>query len=421
MKPRAARWIAWSLVGIYILLGVVGLVLQTIAGKPYVEEIGVSGLAVVLTTMGVWPVVGALIVSRHPSHPIGWLMCVGLLAAAVDMFSAGYLAYSDLVFDGTLPGVIITQVWLRNGAFLAFIIVSTFFFLLFPSGQFPSPGWKKVAWLTLGALLVYLPLKVLEPGPVDPIFLPHISNPLAVSPISWRVFNPFLWMASAVLWLCLGAAFLSLILRYRRSPSLKRQQIKWLLVPAGLFALIQPFMFLLTTVESDLLMAVGILVDLPTSAGIAIAAAFAIFKYRLYDIDIIIRRTLLYSVLTISLGLVYFIVVTGLQNLFTALSGQSSTFAVVISTLLIAALFNPLRHRLQVFIDKRFYRQNYDTQQALVEFATAAQHETDIAQLSDLLLATVQETLQPEHTSLWMRPINEAAPHGNAFIGTESR
>jgi hypothetical protein len=137
---------------------------------------------------------------------------------------------------------------------------------------------------------------------------------------------------------------------------------------------------------------------LPLCLGIAIT------RFRLFDIYIIVRRTLVYTILTVLLGLVYFGGVTLLQRLFTATSGQSSPAALVISTLLIAALFNPLRHRIQGFIDQRFYRRKYDAEKALADFAATARSETDLAQLSARLAGTVQEALQPEQVSLWLKP-----------------
>jgi hypothetical protein len=143
MKVKSARWVAWSLVALFIILEAAGLTLQSIAGAPYIKEVGLGGLVIVLIIVGAWPVVGALIVSRHPKHPIGWFMWAGLLVGPVDMLAAGYTAYDFYFAPSSLPGVTLTFVWLSFGGFPFSLITASLFFLLFPSGQLPSTGWKK--------------------------------------------------------------------------------------------------------------------------------------------------------------------------------------------------------------------------------------------------------------------------------------
>jgi hypothetical protein len=189
--------------------------------------------------------------------------------------------------------------------------------------------------------------------------------------------------------------------RWKRSTPIMRQQIKWLIVGVG---------FMTFLISAGLLLIVGAgltlgeqMVNNSTLVPL-IAISIAITRYRLYDIDIIIRRTLVYSVVTILLAGVYLGGVTVLQALFNTFTGQQSTLTIVVSTLLIAALFNPLRQRTQMFIDHRFYRQRYNAEQALAEFATAARNEVEIDSLADELLSIVRETVKPESASLWLKP-----------------
>ncbi len=405
MNPRTARGIAWSLVVVYIILATVGLTLQALTNTPYVN-IGIPGQIVMIILVGVWPVTGALIVSRHPRHPVGWILCVGLTAGSIDMFAAGYAAYDTYGVSGSLPGVDLALVWLRFGGFPFGIIAFTLMILLFPDGNLPSARWRKVAWTTAGVLLIYLALQALEPGPIDPVFLSFISNPLGISASLWAYLEPLKWMAFSILVLCYAAALISLFSRLRRSQETERQQIKWLVYPVGLFWISIPFLFLGVEEANELILGIGLALGIPAIAGMPIATTFAIFKYRLYDIDIIINRTLVYGALTGTLALVYFMSVVLLQRVFTA----ESPISIVLSTLAIAALFAPLRRRLQNTIDKRFYRQKYDAQQTLAAFSARLRDEVELDRLSEALLAVVNETMQPSHASLWLKESKLGAP-----------
>jgi peptidoglycan/LPS O-acetylase OafA/YrhL len=202
--------------------------------------------------------------------------------------------------------------------------------------------------------------------------------------------------------LCLAA----LVVRYRRAGRVERQQMKWLLVATALFAAAYIPVFLFTDFDfgpdavfwSYLWMVAMLLI--PVAIGIAI------LRYRLYDIDVIIRKALLYAVLTALLALVYFGSIALIQGIVTAVSGQSSSVVIVLSTLAIAALFAPLRRRIQDVIDRRFFRKKYDAQRVLAQFAVTARDETDLDTLTAELARVVQETLQPEHVSVWLREDN---------------
>jgi hypothetical protein len=198
----------------------------------------------------------------------------------------------------------------------------------------------------------------------------------------------------------LGASIVSLGVRLRRSRAAERQQLKWLVYDAALVGLIAPFFL---GVES---LTLGAVLGVFAYASIPVATGVAILKYNLYDIDVVINRTLVYGSLTAMLALVYFGGVATIQAIFRALSGQEHQpqIAVVISTLVIAALFNPLRRRIQSFIDRRFYRRKYDAAKTLEAFSAKLRSETDLDALSDDLTSVVRETMQPAHVSLWLRP-----------------
>jgi len=214
--------------------------------------------------------------------------------------------------------------------------------------------------------------------------------------------------------LCAVASALSLVLRYRRSGSEEREQIKWIAFAGSFVGLMSLVTVLSTLIFEPLFLGatgtqplwLGILqdVELLSFTGIPVAVGFAVLKYRLYDIDLLINRALVYGSLSATLALVYFGGIVVLQRLFVVLTGQQSTLAVVASTLLIAALFSPLRRRIQRFIDRRFYRKKYDARKTLEAFSTKLREGTDLDALSNDLVGAVRETMQPAHVSLWLRP-----------------
>jgi len=386
MTPRTARRMAWTILVIYITLAAIGLTLQGIARAPWAQT-SLPALIFLVSLVGVWIVTGALIISRHPQHPVGWLLCAGLFPAAIDMFSAGYAAYDTYVLSGSLPGVDLALVWLKlvylgpHG-----VIAFTLILLLFPDGKFLSPGWRKVAWTAVGALLLFLPLQAVEPGPVDPSFLGDRANPLAISPSLWTYLKPLMWTTFYVLALCYGAAFVSLIVRLRNSRGDVRQQIKWLFFPAGLFGIFLPLFIIGLARADDAIVGIGIALGQLAIAGIVIAVAFAIFKYRLYDIDLIINRTLVYGALTASTMGLYIFVVGFLGNIF---QPKDRTLIAFLTTGLVAILFQPLRERLQRGVNRLFYGQRDDPLGTLSQLGKSL----EVAIAPEAVLFTLAETI----------------------------
>ena len=266
-----------------------------------------------------------------------------------------------------------------------------------------------MAWFAGALILLVSATTMLAPGPL-PAFGEGVPNPFGLEGQPWladaaNVLRPLFF-------LCILASALSLILRYRRSGGEEREQIKWLAFAASLVGLL-----LMSITVSTLIFVPGtftgteqplwlrLLQDavVISAAGIPVAIGFAVLKYRLYDIDVVINRTLVYGTLTAMLVLLYFGSVTALQYLFSLLTGQGNTLAIVASTLAIAALFNPLRRRIQSFIDRRFYRRKYDARKILEAFGTKLRDQTNLEKLSEDLGEVVDETMQPAHVSVILR------------------
>jgi len=356
-------------------------------------------------------VVGALIASRRPENPIGWIsLTVGILWM-INMVSGSYMLYGLRVASpGSVPypaAVGSQGEWLGPTTVLLF---GTFLILLFPDGRLPSGRWRPVAWLSGVVIASNIVVTTLAPGPLSD--LRSVSNPFGLEG------NPWLANATDAIGLLFPLLMLvsasSLILRYLRSGEEVREQIKWLafaasVVALGVFAaVIQGLLFASDNPPSADPLLAKLLQDALTFsfAGIPVAIGFAVLKYRLYGIDVVINRTLVYGSLTAILALVYFGGVTATQALFQTLTGRRTLpqLAIVVSTLLIAALFNPLRRRIQSFIDRRFYRRKYDARKTLEDFSARLRDETDLQALNGDLTRVVWETMQPEHVSLWLRP-----------------
>jgi hypothetical protein len=265
-----------------------------------------------------------------------------------------------------------------------------------------------LAWLS-GVVIASGSLGLmLSPGPLD---MPRgIRNPFGLEAAPWVAVAAYAILP--LLPLCMLASALSLVMRYRRSRGDVRQQIKWIAFAASLVALTYLIAIVASFIHpSEIWFAAGLplWLDLTEYAAllsitsVPIAIGFAVLKYRLYEIDIIINRTLVYGTLTAALIALYFGTIVVLQRVFVVFTGQQSTLAVVASTLLIAALFNPLRRRIQSFIDRRFYRHKYDAQKTLESFGARLRQETDLDDLGADLVSVVRETMQPAHVALWLR------------------
>ena len=413
MSARTASWLAWSLAGLSVVMAAasVALYIATRSVEPPSTwgTGGDSAVLILLLPFLAFPLVGALIASKRPENPIGWIcLAVGIIWM-VSLISTSYGLYGLVVRPGSAPfpaaiGSLGEWMWVP-----AVGLLGTYLILLFPNGRLPSRRWRPLAWLS-GAVIILVSLgTALTPGRLPD--LGGVRNPFGL--------EEYPWVADAaqgvtlLLPLCMLASALSLVLRFVRSGDEEREQIKWLAFAAlilglGSSSFVIPSIILSNNTGGGDPLWQNLLEDavLLSVAGIPVAIGFAVLKYRLYDIDVVINRTLVYGALTATLVALYFGGVAATQAIFRALTGQQQQpqIAVVISTLVIAALFHPLRRRIQAFIDRRFYRSKYDAAKTLEDFSAKLRDETDLDALSDDLVGVVRETMQPAHVSLWLRP-----------------
>jgi hypothetical protein len=343
--------------------------------------------------------VGALIASRSPANPVGWLMCLLGLAFSIGHFSSQYAIYTLLAQPNSLSAGE-ALAWISSWILPPIIGLQVFAFLLFPTGRLPSSGWRWLAWLTMACVVV---------GVVSSAFsveanagLGPVQNPRGIRGFS-NIYVVVLSFMSTLLYVAVAS---SLVVRLRRARGMERQQIKWFAYGAGatISGITLAYVIPNTIDVPSWFERAGFVVLIATTAAIPVSIGIAILRYRLYDIDLLINRTLVYGSLTATLVALYFAVVVLLQSLFVVLIGEKSTLAVVASTLVIAALFNPFRGRIQSVVDRRFYRRKYDARKTLESFSTQLRNETDLKAPSDDLVGVVRETMQPAHVSLWLRP-----------------
>ena len=412
MSTRAASWLAWSLAALSVSMFVGGCTLTILSfpdapttqpSSDWGAASALGGLVIFLPFLA-FPLVGALIASRRPHNPIGWIcLTAGLfwmLIVLGDSVPAGSGPYP-------VTSAALTQwMWVPPVGLLGIYMI-----LLFPDGRLPSRRWRPLAWLS-GAVMV-LASVVLTISPGDLPGQPGVRNPFGLE--GYPMVAQWLPLVIALLPVCILASAASLVWRYRHSGGEVRQQIKWVAFAASFVGLVYGITLVgglfvapdaLTTEESPLWMGLLQNMVLMSYAGVPIAVGFAVLRYRLYDIDRIINRALVYAALTATLALVYFGGVTATQAIFQTLTGQEQLpqLAIVVSTLVIAALFNPLRRRIQGFIDRRFYRRKYDARKTLEAYSAKLRDETDLEALNTELVGVVRETMQPAHVSMWLRP-----------------
>ncbi len=413
-NTRAAAWLAWSLAGLAVamFLASAALTIMSLYGAPATRSPstwgtgGLIGGLVIFLPFLAFPLVGALIASKRPQNPIGWIcLAAGLfwMLIALEDSIPGYGPYPVTI------DALTEWMWVPPVGLLGIYLI-----LLFPDGRLPSRRWRPLAWLS-GAVMVLVSLSIIfMPGRLPGH--PGVSNPFGIEgyPLVARVLGGVV----VLLPVCILASAVSLVFRFRRSRGEERQQIKWIAFAAsfvGLVALITVVSTLMFAPESLQIAGTQPLwlellqdLDLLCLAGVPVAVGFAILRHRLYDIDVVINRTLVYGSLTAMLVAVYYGSVVVLQYIFRTLSGGESQLAIVTSTLAIAALFNPLRRRVQGFVDRRFYRRKYDAAKILEAFGSRLRDETDLRRLGDDMVGVVQETLQPAHVGLWLRSPTEA-------------
>jgi len=371
VPPWKAR-LPWVLLAITVLF-VAAMVPLSLGNEPIFDTVFFGLIALGLSTMG------ALIATRQPGNAIGWIFCAqGVTNGLLEMWGEG-LRYHDV--PTALAGY-----WIINWWWVVDLVAYALVFLLFPTGRLLSPRWRWVLWLLAVGLVIAIPGQSLTTDIAD--------NPIQVdSPVIELMFTIGMFLL-----LCgLGASVTALVIRFRRSTGLERLQLKQLvfaassILPMGILAI--PFYY------DSVLVQIGSGAALLT---VPVAAGLAVLRYRLYDIDVVINRALVYGALTATLAGTYLGSVLVLQVALGAFI-EGSSLAVAVSTLAVAALFRPARARIQDVVDRRFFRRKYDAARTLERFSSQMRDQVDLADIGTELLGVVTETVQPAHASLWLR------------------
>jgi hypothetical protein len=354
--------------------------------------------------------IGAVVASRRPDHRVGWLLVALGLALAATLFAFSYTRYGLVARPGALPAADYLAGF-ANGAVVLYLSLTGWILLLAPTGTLPSPRWRWWARLQLAAVVLAFLTAVAEPRPLYPEY-PEIGNPLGVAALASMPLTAAFPVGALLLLVGLPVGAVSLLLRFRRARGLERLQLRWLAVGAALAALALVVSLTALVVEDSdgfvFQAALGV-----CAMVLPLATGAAILRYRLYDLDRIVSRTLAYGLLTVLLGGGYAVVVLGLGQLL----GRDSSLVVAAATLAVAALFQPARRRIQAAVDRRFNRRRHDATRIIEGFGTRLRDQVDLTTLTGELLAVVDQTMQPTQTSLWLRQ-QEAT---RALAGPEHR
>jgi hypothetical protein len=390
---RAAR-LAWTLciLALGLVAGSVVLwFLNRFSARELIADSSHLGDALVALT---FPVVGALIVSRQPRNPVGWLFCVAGTAEGLTELATSYSVHA-LRSSPRLPGGQLAA-WLGGIGWIPSLSLIVFLMLLFPSGALPSVRWR---WATrLAALGIGLTVLAVafHPHTLIPQEGLKVANPLAIASLKTPL-ELLILLGVALILGSMVAGFVALVLRYRRSRGHERLQLKWFTYSAALIVVL-----VLTTINIPSGLLLGAIQAVLIGPALAVATGVAMLRHRLYDIDVVINRTLVYGALTATLAAVYVGSVLVLQLALDFVTANSS-LAVAVSTLAVAALFRPARTRIQAVVDRRFYRRKYDASRTLEGFSARLREQVDLDALGGELRSVVWETMQPAHVSLWLR------------------
>jgi hypothetical protein len=398
------RIFPWVVAGVISLLGFIQVTNAFRAATG--AEIDLLDLlleTVLLLIVILFSFMGALVIVRAEGNRVGILMM--LAAFAIAKPSAQYLSFSYPDQPTILTPALWLILWINNSFnFLWFMIIFLIVFN-FPNGRPASSRWNWVRFVTAGSLLLFGLAAMFKEqiGPVSANW--ELNNPLGY--FSGSEFEFISLLAVIGLMSMAVGSLASIVFRFRRAAAVEREQIKWLLFAGAIVILAMLPLFVYLAIapanKNDIWQGALVVPLVLSILMFPLSIANAILRHSLWDIDVIIRKTAVYAILTALLAAVYFGVVILLQSIVEAVSEQRSPVSIVISTLVIAALFAPLRRRVQDFIDRRFYRRRYDAEKTLAAFARFTRDQTDLEVLTAELLRVTEETMQPEQTSVWLR------------------
>ena len=396
MNRRYSAWLAWLLAIVAILCALGGAVFIALNGREHITGFSVSGVGLGIA----FPTIGAFIATRRPHNPIGWIFCSIGLSQGVDVLVTQYSEYG-LTRTDHLFGAEIAS-WLAGWTFApGFGLLLTLSILLFPSGHLPSRRWLVIAYLSiLGIALTVVPVAVGTWSHRGPELLQD-----DLSQVGTETVHQLQGLGFFAILFCAVACVANLIIRFRRSTGEERVQLKWFTYAGTVVVLslaISPFATLPQILDATL--------SLVLAPLLPVATAIAILKYRLYDIDRVVNKALVYGALTAVLVAGYAAGVLVMQSVLPL--PEDSEIAIATSTLAMAALFRPLRGRIQALVDRRFYRARYDAAHTINAFGSALRNETNLDSLASSLIGVVAGTVQPAHTSLWLKPISGREAHG---------
>jgi hypothetical protein len=401
LRPHGSTWLAWGSLAAYVVLAAAGMLLLAQTPPELVpasdEPAPLAGDVLFAVVILLFAAVGALIAARRPRHPIGWLLCAGGVLNGLSFLALGYARLGLIGDPGSVPAPEALAVVhnLANDAQWGLFVVML---LLFPNGRLPSRRWRPLLWLMIALMVAELLDSALQPGALEGFAL--VENPLGVAGAGFlgQVDFDLIGMFG------LFAVLASLLVRHRSGTAEERQQLK-----AFLFALgVVMAMILVADLVDALIPLSRLAIDLigfvivAMFGGVAVALGVAILRYRLYDIDLVINRALVYGVLTTTLAAAYLGSVLLLQLALSPLT-ERSDLAIAGSTLAVAALFGPARRRIQAVVDRRFYRRRYDAARTLESFGAQLRDEVDLDALGGELRAVASRTMQPASISLWLR------------------
>lgn len=391
MSRRAAMWLAWSLWALIPLVLVAALTI--VGGLGDSESNGIAATITFALAFLAFGTVGALVASRVPGNALGWLfIAIGITSAAIG--PVGAYAERGLVDDpGSLPGALGIG-WIYSWLWFLIIGLIALVPLLFPDGHVPGPRWRWVARILVALVTFGILAIAVYPGPMNEGPRPWPENPLGIRALKGAL---DIVAPAVVLVLVLAslASAASVVVRFRRSGGDERQQLKWMVYAVAVLVCSLVVPTVTGPNVGDVIFGLAVLL-VPVAVGIAM------LKYRLYDVDRVISKTLVYGALTAVLGATYVGLVLAGQALFSSSAGGSN-LAIAASTLVVAALFLPVRSRVQRFVDRRFYRRRYDAQRTLEGFGARLREQVELSALRTELDIVVTETMQPAHCSVWLR------------------